>query len=67
MTCNGNVVTEQWAEKNWEEISRGIFPNFRGKISGDVVKLYIIRFQTDDQSRVLAITKHKNDILPIAL
>jgi hypothetical protein len=67
MAWTRNVVSEQWAEKDWEEISRGIIPNFSGKVLENVVKLYIIKFRTDNQSRVLANTKHKNDILSIAL
>ena len=67
MAWIGNVVREQWAEKDWEEMFRGIIPNFRGKALEIVVKLYIITFRTNNQSRVLANIKHKNDILPIAL
>jgi hypothetical protein len=67
MAWIGSVVSEQWAEKDWEEISRGIIPNFLGKGLENVVKLYIIKFRTVSQSRVLANTKHKNDILPITL
>jgi hypothetical protein len=67
MAWIGNVVSEQWAENDWEEFSRGIIPNFRGKVLENLVKFYIFKFRTDNQTRVLANTKHKNDILPFAL